>query len=340
VPRTTIVDIPPVEQAWMLAELRRARYGYLLALHLLLLCAAGHAPTEIAAVRFCSRSTVYRVVKAYRAGELEWALEEEAPGCPQARRTILSPALKRSIRAILQAVPRTCGWCRTRWSCATVALELQARRGVAVSAETVRRWLHALGWEWKRAKLVAKVLAAVSSLKYRRLLFCAYGAGLRVGEACKLCPGDLDSQRRVLHVRAGKGGRDRSAMLSPVLLDSLRQYYRQEHPEKPFLFPRATPGKPAPVEGVQTTLRMALAHSGVSKRITPHTLRHAFATHSLESGTDLRVIPVLLGPANLHTTTRYVHVSTKLIASTRSPRDAIAPQSAQHANNPQDQTQS
>jgi len=187
---------------------------------------------------------------------------------------------------------------------------------------------------------VAKVLAAVSSLKDRMRLFCAYGAGLRVGEACKLCPGDIDSQRLVIHVRAGKGGRDRYAMLSPVLLDSLRQYYRQEHPEKPFLFPSATPGKPAPVEGVQTTLRMALAHSGVSNRITPHTWRHACATHRLESGTDLRVIQVLLGHANLHTTTRYVHVSTKLIASTRSPLDAIAPQIAQHANNPQDQTQS
>jgi transposase len=156
VPRTTIVDIPPVEQARMLAELRRARYGYLLALHLLLLGAAGRTPTEIAAVLFCSRSTVYRVVKAYGAGELEWALEEEATGGPPARRTVLSPALKRSVLAILKVVPRTCGWCRTRWSCATVALELQARRGVAVSAETVRRWLHELGWEWKRAKLVAK----------------------------------------------------------------------------------------------------------------------------------------------------------------------------------------
>jgi integrase/recombinase XerD len=184
---------------------------------------------------------------------------------------------------------------------------------------------------------VAKVLGSIRSLKYRMLLFCAYGAGLRVGEACKLCIGDIDSQRMVIHVRAGKGGRDRYAMLSPVLLDSLRQYYRQARPEKPFLFPSTTPGKPAPVEGVQTTLRMALARSGVSKRITPHTLRHAFATHSLEAGTDLRVIQVLLGHANIRTTTRYVHVSTKLIAATRSPLDAIAPAIAQHAQKPEDQ---
>jgi transposase len=155
VPRATIVEIPSAEQARMLAELRRARYGYWLALHLLLLCAAGHTPTEIAAVLFCSRSTVYRVVRAYRAGDLEW-LEEEGMGSPQARRTGLTPTLRRSVLAILQAAPRACGWCRTRWSCATVALEVWARRGVAVSAETVRRWLHELGWEWKRAKLVAK----------------------------------------------------------------------------------------------------------------------------------------------------------------------------------------
>ena len=154
-PKATIVDIPGTEQARMLAELRRARYGYLLALHLLLLCAAGRTPTEIAAVLFCSRSTVYRVVRAYRAGDLEW-LEVEGTGSSLARRVGLSPTLSRSVLAILQAAPRACGWCRTRWSCATVALELQARRGVAVSAETVRRWLHALGWEWKRAKLVAK----------------------------------------------------------------------------------------------------------------------------------------------------------------------------------------
>jgi transposase len=156
VPRMTIVEIPPAEQARMLTELRQARYGYLLALHLLLLCAAGRSPTEIAAVLFCSRSSVYRVVKAYRAGQWEGASANEGVESGRVRRAVLGPALKRSVLAILQAVPHAYGWCRTRWSCATIALELQARRGLVVSAETVRRWLHALDWEWKRAKLIAK----------------------------------------------------------------------------------------------------------------------------------------------------------------------------------------
>jgi site-specific recombinase XerD len=109
-----------------------------------------------------------------------------------------------------------------------------------------------------------------------------------------------------------------------VLLDALRTYYRRVRPPKPFLFQGKIAGKPVPVEGVQTALRMALRRSGVSKRITPHTLRHAFATHSLEAGTDLRTIQTLLGHANIHTTVRYVHVSTAVIAKTRSPLDSIA----------------
>jgi transposase len=143
------------EQARMVAELRRARYGYLLALHLLLLGAAGRTPSEIAAVLFCSRSSVYRVVKAYRAGTLTF----DFPAADEARRArvrVLTPTLQRSLLALLGTVPRACGWCRTRWSCATLALELQAHRGVQVSAETIRRWLHELGWVWKRAKLAAK----------------------------------------------------------------------------------------------------------------------------------------------------------------------------------------
>src|SRR5215510_1810358 len=153
-PKATIVDIPVTEQARMLAELRRARYGCLLALHLLLRCATGPTLSEIAVVLFCSRSSVYRVVRAYRAGTLTLTdpTQEEASRV----RLRLTPSLQRSLLAILKIMPRACGWCRTGWSCATLALEVQARRGVQVSTETIWRWLHELGWVWKRAKLAAK----------------------------------------------------------------------------------------------------------------------------------------------------------------------------------------
>jgi transposase len=155
VPRTTIVEIPPAEQARMRAELRRARYGYLLALHLLLLCAAGRTPSEVAAGLFCSRSSVYRIVRAYQAGTLTF--EETSAAAPLQRRLrLLTPSLKRSVHALLRTAPRAYGWCRTRWSCATLAVEVQGRRGIRVSAETMRHWLHELGWEWKRAKVAAK----------------------------------------------------------------------------------------------------------------------------------------------------------------------------------------
>lgn len=154
-PRPTIVEIPLAEQARMRAELRRARYGYLLALHLLLLCAAGRTPSEVVAVLFCSRSSVYRIVRAYRAGTLTFAAVTEQASRAQ-RLRLLTPSLKRSVLALLKTAPRAFGWCRTRWSCATLAVELQLRRGIAVSAETMRHWLHELGWEWKRAKLAAK----------------------------------------------------------------------------------------------------------------------------------------------------------------------------------------
>jgi putative transposase len=155
-PKSTVLDLPQEEQAAMLAALRRARYGYLLALHIVLLCAAGRSPTDIAAVLFCSRSSVYRTVRAYQTGPLD--LEYDARGrlIPPVRTTVLAPTLRRSLLALLKAPPRAYGWCRTRWSCATLTLTLQTKRGIAVSAETMRRWLHELGWVWKRPKLVAK----------------------------------------------------------------------------------------------------------------------------------------------------------------------------------------
>ena len=115
-PGSTILDVPQHEQEWRLAELRRARYGYLLALHVLLLCVAGRTPTEIATVLFCARSSVYRIVNAYNAPALDTLVNTPAPTARW-----LSPSLCRSLRALLKKVPSAYGWCRTRWSCATLA---------------------------------------------------------------------------------------------------------------------------------------------------------------------------------------------------------------------------
>ena len=155
-PSTTLLEIPPAEQVQMRAILRRARYGYLLAFHILLLCAAGRNPTEIAAFLFCSRSSVYRIVRAYRTGRLGIHVDPDGQLSIAVQTSVLLPWLTRSLGALLKKAPRAYGWCRTRWSCATLAMTLQAKHGVEVSAETVRRWLHELRWVWKRAKLVAK----------------------------------------------------------------------------------------------------------------------------------------------------------------------------------------
>src|SRR5712692_7835834 len=120
-PDTTLLDIPEEEQAQMLAALRRASYGYLLALHVLLLCAAGRNPTDIAAFLFCSRSSVYRIVRLYRARKLGFTVDAEGQLMAPVRTTILMPWMKRALGALLKVPPRTYGWCRTRWSCATLA---------------------------------------------------------------------------------------------------------------------------------------------------------------------------------------------------------------------------
>jgi putative transposase len=152
VPGKTILEIPAAEQAQMLAQLRAARYGHLLALHVLLLCAAGWTPSAIAAALLCSRTSVYRTVAAYRRGHLDLGLATEAGQTPPWPRS----SLRRSLLALLKRVPAAFGWCRTRWSCAALAAELKARRGVTVSAETIRRWLHEAGYVWKRARHVAR----------------------------------------------------------------------------------------------------------------------------------------------------------------------------------------
>lgn len=155
-PNATLLDIPQPEQEQMLSQLRQARYGYLLALHVLLLCAIGRTPTEIAAFLFCSRSSVYRIVSAYRGHSLGFDFADDGTLQPPVRSTCLSPPIKRSLLALLKATPQAFGWCRTRWSCASLAAQLKVNRGIEVSADTLRRWLGEIGWVWKRAKLTAK----------------------------------------------------------------------------------------------------------------------------------------------------------------------------------------
>ena len=151
-PGKTILEIPVEEQERMLSQLRQARYGYLLGIHILLLCAAGRTPSEIADTLFCSRSSVYRTVEAYRSGQLggRWRDSPDVPA-PSVLRS-----WQRSLLALVKRTPAAYGWCRTRWSCQTLALQLAAGRGYRVSRETIRRTLHALDYRWKRARHVAR----------------------------------------------------------------------------------------------------------------------------------------------------------------------------------------
>lgn len=167
---------------------------------------------------------------------------------------------------------------------------------------------------------VATLLAAVPGpgLKYRAALGISYGAGLRAAEVCNLKVKDIDSDRMLIHVDDGKGGRDRKAMLSPSLLEILRDYWRESRPEG-WLFPgkpKITPLSPRQLNRAFTSAKHI---AGISKPATLHTLRHSFATHLLEANTDVRVIQVLLGHAKLTTTARYTHVATKTIRNIVSP---------------------
>jgi transposase len=140
----------------MLSAIRRSRYGYVLALHIVVLCARGKTPTQISDFLMCSRSSVYRIVKAYRRGTLGLEFDEGGSVGPPVRTWVLLPWARRALLAMLKKPPAFYGWCRTRWSCAALAAELKASRGIDASAETVRRWLHEMDWAWKRPKPIAR----------------------------------------------------------------------------------------------------------------------------------------------------------------------------------------
>ena len=163
----------------------------------------------------------------------------------------------------------------------------------------------------------------IHGVKHRAILLTCYGAGLRIAEAIALKPSDIDSKRMLLRVEHGKGGKDRYAMLSPCLLEVLRTYFRILRPSAPWLFPSWRPHKHVTAGAVQTACREAWKRSRLGKRVTPHGLRHAFATHLLESGTDIRVIQALLGHSRIDTTARYTAVSPPTIGKTASPLDLL-----------------
>jgi integrase/recombinase XerD len=169
---------------------------------------------------------------------------------------------------------------------------------------------------------VARFLDALENPKHRALLMTAYAGGLRLSEVAHLRLEDIDGARMVLHVRQGKGGRDRDVMLSPRLLAVLRAYWAAHRPS-PYLFPGRWPDRPISVRAVQMICQRALEASGLGKHVHMHTLRHSFATHLLEAGTDLRTIQVLLGHRNFSTTARYLHIATAALKSTRSPFDGL-----------------
>jgi integrase/recombinase XerD len=169
---------------------------------------------------------------------------------------------------------------------------------------------------------VTRFLDAVPGLKNRVALVTAYAAGLRLGEVVALKVCDIDSARMVLRIGCGKGGNERHAMLSEQLLNILRRYWRIVRPQA-FLFPGRTAERPISRKMLSVACHLACEAAQLAKPVTVHTLRHSFATHLLEAGTDLRVIQVLLGHKHITTTALYTQVATTTIASTTSPFDRL-----------------
>jgi site-specific recombinase XerD len=169
---------------------------------------------------------------------------------------------------------------------------------------------------------VLRLLDAVKSLKHRAVLTTCYAAGLRISEACHLKVTDVDSQRMVLRIEQGKGQRDRYVMLSPRLLEILREWWRWRRPRH-WLFPGEDPQAPITTGTVARACQLAHWRSGLTKPVHPHALRHAFAVHLLEAGTDVRTIQLLLGHRSLDTTSKYLRIATVTVCSTTSPLDLL-----------------
>ena len=176
------------------------------------------------------------------------------------------------------------------------------------------------------------IIAAARNIKHQAALSVAYGAGLRASEVCRLKVGDVDSERMALRVEQGKGAKDRYAMLSPVVLQRLRAWWRIGHAQgkifpNGWLFPGLDPMEPLSARQLNRAVHDAAAAAGIAKRVTTHTLRHSFATHLLERKVDIRVIQVLLGHKKLETTSIYAHVATDLLREVIGPLEEMPPKS-------------
>lgn len=169
---------------------------------------------------------------------------------------------------------------------------------------------------------VVHFLGCVENHKHRVILTICYAAGLRISEAIRLKVSAIDSQRMVIRVEQGKGRKDRYVMLSLKLLQILRAYWKAVRPQE-GLFPGALPGQHISKEAVEMACQKALRLSGLTKPVTPHALRHAFAVHLLEFGTDLRTIQLLLGHRSLATTAKYLRIATSKVCATSSPLDLL-----------------
>ena len=174
---------------------------------------------------------------------------------------------------------------------------------------------------------VLRVFAAIRAVNYKAIIATAYAAGLRISEVCALQVSDIDSQRMRIHVRSGKGKKDRYVMLGESLLALLRQYYQAVRPPGGYLFPGQKLQQHISTTAVSLVLRKVIRETGLSKKVTMHTLRHCFATHLLEAGTDIRILQVLLGHSSIRTTLRYTHITDRLIQKLVSHLDMIHPAS-------------